>query len=380
MPAPRPDLIIVGGGLAGGLAALALRQKKPELSISLVEPGSIGGNHLWSFFASDIAQSHRSLVDALASRRWPGYEVLFPSHRRRVAQPYSSIESEALDRAVRSSGTDIVAAAAIKLTPTSVHLSDGGTIHGTAVIDARGLTGPVPALSCGWQKFVGRMLTVVGGHGIAEPVVMDATVDQQDGYRFVYLLPFSATEIFVEDTYYSQSPGLDQDALDRRIEEYADARGWRVGDRSRHESGVLPVVTGGSFDEFWPESDTVSRAGVRAGLFHPLTSYSLPDAVRFAHWLAAEAPLDERLGEAARAYAKAHWRRGRFDRMLARMLMTAAEPQERYRVLERFYRLPAPLIERFYAGRSSLSDRIRIRAGRPPVPIAKALRAIMERA
>ena len=378
MPAPRPDLIIVGGGLAGGLAALAASRATPDRSVTVIEPGPIGGNHLWSFFGSDIAGDHRALLDPLVAHSWSGYDVRFPGHRRHLPQPYSTIESEALDRAVRASGAMIVAGRAEHLTPTSVGLSDGTTIHGAAVLDARGLTAPPQGLSCGWQKFVGRAIDVPSGHGVDQPVVMDATVDQRDGYRFIYLLPFSRTRVFVEDTYYSESPELDQAALGRRIDDYARASGWKGAVATREERGVLPVVTGGDFDRFWPADDGVARAGVRAGLFHPLTSYSLPDAVRFAHWLATQAPSGDRLGAATRAYARAHWRRGRFDRMLARMLMKAAEPAQRYRVLERFYRLPAPLIERFYAGQTTLADRVRILAGRPPVSIARAIKAIME--
>jgi lycopene beta-cyclase len=128
---------------------------------------------------------------------------------------------------------------------------------------------------------------------------------------------------------------------------------------------------GGDFDAFWPASDKVARGGVRAGLFHPLTSYSLPDAVRFAWWLARDAPLDASLGSATRALADRHWQRGRFDRLLARMLFRAADPPERYRVLERFYRLPEPLIGRFYAGQSTLADRARILAASPPFLFAE---------
>jgi lycopene beta-cyclase len=113
-------------------------------------------------------------------------------------------------------------------------------------------------------------------------------------------------------------------------------------------------------------------------LLHPLTSYSLPDAVRFADWLAKDAPIDARLGVAARDYAQRHWRRGRFDRLLARMLLRAADPPQRFRILERFYRLPEPLIARFYAGRSTFADRARILAGRPPVSVPRAFAAMME--
>jgi lycopene beta-cyclase len=62
--------------------------------------------------------------------------------------------------------------------------------------------------------------------------------------------------------------------------------------------------------------------------------------------------------------------------MLTKMLFGAAMPEQRYRMLERFYRLPQPLIERFYAGRSTPADTLRILAGRPPVPIGAALASL----
>ncbi len=381
MPAARHDLIILGGGLAGGLAALAMKLTRPELNVALVEPGVIGGNHLWSFFASDVAVADAPLVEPLIGHRWPGYEVRFPAHRRRIAQPYQTIESEALDQAVRAAlpAGRIIAARAAGASPNSVTLDDGERLLGGAVLDTRGLSAEPLGLACGWQKFCGQTLNIPAGHGLDRPIVMDACVDQADGYRFVYCLPFSATELFVEDTYYSESPKLDLAELALRIAAYAEAREWTVAAVARQESGVLPVVMGGDFDAFWPPSDRVARGGVRAGLFHPLTSFSLPDAVRFAGWLAREAPLDDRLGVATRERAAQHWRQGRFDRLLARMLFRAADPPQRYRILERFYRLPEPLIGRFYAGQSTLGDRLRILAGKPPVAVGRAIAAMMEK-
>ena len=65
--------------------------------------------------------------------------------------------------------------------------------------------------------------------------------------------------------------------------------------------------------------------------------------------------------------------------MLTTMLFGAASPPERYRILERFYRLPERLIERFYAGQNSTADKLRILSGRPPVPIGAAVHSLAGR-
>ena len=63
--------------------------------------------------------------------------------------------------------------------------------------------------------------------------------------------------------------------------------------------------------------------------------------------------------------------------MLTKMLFGAARPQQRYRLLERFYRLPEGLIERFYAGHSTIADKLRVLAGKPPVPIGAAAASLL---
>jgi lycopene beta-cyclase len=371
------DLVIVGGGLAGGLCALALRRKRPDCRLLLVEPDStIGGNHLWSFFESDVQPEHRWLTDPLVRHRWPAYEVSFPAYRRLVEQPYQTIESEALDKAVRSALApgEVLAARVASLGSDHIVLESGERVEAAAVLDARG--GKADGLELAWQKFVGQLLTIPQGHGIEHPIVMDASVEQHDGYRFVYCLPFSPTQLFVEDTYYSDGSEIDRDLLRDRIGDYASAQGWQIAARSREEHGALPVVTGGNFDGLWPGTDPAARAGARGGFFHPLTSYSLPDAVRFAVWLAEEAPLGPELAAATRTRAKQHWKRGSFYRLLTALLFGAAAPHERYRVLERFYRLSGPLIARFYAGSSTGLDKLRILSGKPPVPLLRALRVL----
>lgn len=381
MPSQRPHLLILGGGLSGGLAALALAKRRPEISVQLVEAGDrLGGNHLWSFFDSDIADENRDLVEPLVARHWDRYEVRFPAHRRTLATGYSSVTSEKLDTAVRSAlaADAIIRGKVVAASPADAMLEDGRSIEADAVLDMRGFDAVPDGLVCGWQKFVGQMLEIDGGHGLEAPIIMDAKVDQTDGYRFVYCLPFDATRVFVEDTYYQDSPELDRDLLRSRIKGYAAARGWSINDMSREEQGVLPVVKGGDFDAFWPARDPLARGGVTGGFFQPLTSYSLPEAVRFAGWLAEAMPMNGTdLAKAARARAQAHWKRTGFERLLARMLFDAANPAQRYRILERFYQLPESLIGRFYAGTMIGRDRFRILAGRPPVAIHRAIAAML---
>jgi lycopene beta-cyclase len=370
------DIAIVGGGLAGGLAALALSAKRPDLDVRLVEPGPIGGNHIWSFFDSDIAKADRWLVAPLVRHHWPRYDVRFPSHERRLRMGYKSITGEALAEAVAAAlpAEHIIADKAKHVAPDHLLLARGGRLSAKHVIDARG-AGKFPGLDCGWQKFVGQALTIRGGHGIEYPVVMDSAVEQLDGYRFVYLLPFDAETLFVEDTYYSDGAELDPEPVRERIAAYAAAQGWEVSATIREESGVLPVVIAGDFERLWPASDRTARIGVRAGLFHATTGYSLAHAVRTACALPALADRRD-LAAVLRERAARSWRRQRFYRMLGAMLFRAAEPDERYRIFERFYRLSPRLIARFYAGRSTAADKLRLLAGKPPVAVGRAIAAL----
>ena len=58
------DMAIVGGGLAGGLAALAVHRAHPELRLALFEAGeTLGGNHRWSWFASDLDTLGEDLLE-----------------------------------------------------------------------------------------------------------------------------------------------------------------------------------------------------------------------------------------------------------------------------------------------------------------------------
>lgn len=270
------DLAIVGGGLAGGLIALALTEARPGLDVRLIESGgTIGGNHLWSFFGDDVGVGDKWIVEPLIAHRWPAHRVRFPAHERRIEAGYHAIPSARLDAAARArlgeramTGCKVLAASC-----HAVVLADGRRVQARGVIDTRG-AGDLSLLDLGWQTFVGRELELEAPHGEDAPVIMDATVAQEGGYRFVYTLPLSPTRVLVEDTCYAAARTLDREAAAARIAAHAAARGWRVAAVAREETGALPVVMGGDFEGYWQSGGhNVAKAGVRGGLFHPATGY-----------------------------------------------------------------------------------------------------------
>ena len=374
------DVAIVGAGLAGGLLALALAEKHPGLDVRLIDAGdSVGGNHLWSFFGSDVADADRWLLAPLVCHAWRGYDVAFPAHSRTIDATYYSIESSRLDEVVRAKLPPHALMMERKVSgasPTAVVFQDGERLEAGGVIDARGV-GDLGTLELGWQKFVGREIECDEPHGVERPVVMDATVKQIDGYRFVYVMPFSERRLFVEDTYYSDQATLNHRAVVQRLERHLADKGW-TGEVVREEQGVLPVAIGGDFDSYWRSGGAkVAKAGMRAGLFHPTTGYSLPDAVRSATTIAAQGDFSgDGLHRLTYEGARTTWGARRFYRMLDAMLFRGAEPDARYRVLQHFYRLDRRLIGRFYAGASTTADKARILIGKPPIPIGRALHAI----
>jgi len=375
-------VILAGGGLANGLIGFWLGAARPALRVVAVEAGpTIGGNHTWSFHTSDVPPATYAALEPLIVARWPGQDVRFPRFSRTLATGYNTISSDRLHAVVGGRlDTVMTGCTVVGLGADTVRLADGRVLRAPCVIDGRGFMGQAPLLTA-YQKFAGLEIETRDPHGLSRPIIMDATVAQIDGYRFIYTLPLDDRRLLIEDTRYSDTDALDRPALHAALRRYAADQGWSIAAELREEAGVLPITLDGDIARHWAGLDAgIAHSGMRALLFHAATGYSLPLAAALAERIAALPLLTSAaVAETVRAMSRKAWEQQSFYRMLNRLLFVAARPDERVRILERFYTLPEPLIQRFYAGRPTLADKARILIGKPPIPIPRALTALPAR-
>ena len=384
------NMVILGAGLSGLLTAWRCLELNPKLKITLIDANSeIAGDHTWSFNLNDIDTELQKWVRPFIAHQWEAYDVKFPTRQRTLNITYCTGNSETLKSCVRpliDSGrlTLKLNSRVQDIGEDTVFLEGGEEIQSALILDARGFE-PNPERYLGYQKFVGHVIRTEQPHGVERPIIMDATVPQLGGYRFVYCLPYSDTELLVEDTYYTDGADMKSQEVDARIRDYIESQlnitSYEV---ARRETGILPITIAIKPDVYAPMS-----IGIRGGYYHAVTGYSFPDAAKVADKLAhqilslvngGQKITNRNLQLAMQNMQREHYSAERFFRLLNRMLFRAAKPQERYMVLQRFYGLGEGLIERFYAGDLTWRDKVRILIGKPPVPVFKALQNLSESA
>ena len=379
------DIIIVGGGLSGAILAWRIKQQDPAISLALIEGGArLGGNHTWCFFETDLTADQRRSIDPLVVKAWPRYSVRFPGYARIINTGYAAITSLKLHDVISKELGDAIwfNSSVLDISADSITLTSGHRLASTCIIDAMGVR-RTPHLALGFQKFLALELELLQPQDITDPIIMDASVSQDDGYRFLYTLPFAANHLLIYDTYYSDGQSLATEKIKDRILSYVSEQGWLVKSILREEQGVLPIILAGNFEDLEVEQQLgAPKIGLAGILFHPTTGYSLPDAVRMTDLLLEGLRQHKlttvRAREIISHYRKKIWWERSFFRLLNRMLYQAGSSNKRYKILERFYRLDDALIQRFYSAKLNGLDRARITIGKPPVPLLSAMKCISE--
>ena len=377
------DIIIAGAGLAGLSLAYRLKSQQPNMRLLILdETPKLTADKTWSFHSEDIEDlaPWRDFI----SYSWPQYQVQF-SFARTVDKNYYTISSQHFfSKMTEILGADLQLGKKIVETQANRVVTDAGEIFSAQiVIDAR-LNLKCSATEAknsawGYQKFLGLELKMQEKHGLQNPILMDATVEQKDGYRFMYVLPYSEDQLLIEDTHYSNSPELNVQEYTEEILKYAQSRGWMISAELRSEIGVLPIPTT-RWGVDLADKSAVLKIGSGAGFYHPVTGYSFLWCVRVANTLAEiKNPSRQSYSAALLKLQKELNRNTSFYLMLNKLLFYGADTSNRKNIFQRFYKLPESTIGRFYASKTSLADKFRIMIGRPPISVASAWKALLKK-
>lgn len=357
------DYLLVGGGLQNALILLALADRKPDARVILLERDArLGGNHIWSFQALDLPASTASWSEPLIQYRWPGYQLHFDGNDRWIEGTYHSISSEHLDAVVQStiaSRPNIQIRSSTQVSHCEAQaavLADGQRITGRLVIDARGPNPNPPPGGGGFQKFVGLECRLKQPTHLTAPVLMDTRCPQRDGFRFLYVLPFTPDRVLIEDTFFSNSPELAVEQV--REGALRDALGLdlEVAEILRTEVGILPMP---SRNAFKPAAKSPILAGYAGGWFNAGTGYSLAAASRLAEHLATTS-IEDVFGADWKRLTRKLRMQSHFLAFLNLLMFGFFHDNKRSALMERFYLLPDAVVHRFFAMEMSARDMWRI--------------------
>jgi lycopene beta-cyclase len=357
-------LLIAGGGVAAGLAALAMARLRPEIPFLLVaDTPSLGGGRTLLLQDEGLSQEERALAEPLIAASWDAQYAAFPGRGRKLKLPCHCITSDRIEAALRAAvpaerlrlGEKIVA-----VRDTSLLLPGGETILGDGALDARPLAQQT-TLDLGWRRAVARLYRFAAPHRVDLPVVVDSTLEDGQGCGFFSLIPFGGDRLLVERVDYGAAHEPDAAAAGAAIDLYVATRGWAGGTIEREELSSQPIALGGDFEAYWRIGGArVAKLGSRGGFFHPASGSPLPDALRTAIWLTRQRDFSgPALHDSFEEQAINLWRKRDFYRGFARLLLRSGRGGA---ALAGLYGLDAPVVGRFEAETLGLFDRRRIAA------------------
>ena len=141
------------------------------------------------------------------------------------------------------------------------------------------------------QRFVGRRITTkcdVFEPGVA--TLMDVQDDTDDGFHFYYVLPFTAREALVENTYFARV-SISAARLESELDAYVSRRyGRTLAGTDYREIGAIPMSSARMAQ---PRTRRVVPIGLRGGCARPGSGYTFHRvAMQTAALVAAFAPDD----------------------------------------------------------------------------------------
>jgi lycopene beta-cyclase len=371
MASDRFRYVILGAGCAGlSLCYYLLEAGVSEEIVLLDRRTSFPDDRTWCFWHTRSQPFHD-----LATHCWHAWRVYGPDggevRQDRTAIGYARLRSSdfysyVLDRLSQAPNVTLRMGEYITgYTQGSAGVSvqtGQGTVTGDYLFDGRG-GGPTGGLR---QHFFGQVLqTSVPTFDPSCPTLMDFRVSQEQGLRFLYVLPYSPTEALVEDTCLG-GPTLAPEAHRSVIAKYA-RRFLDIGDFkvTHEESGSIPMCA-----RRLPlrEGARVFHIGQAAGASKPSSGYTFLRIQEQCQRL-AEAMTSGQPDNAPRRFAPRRF--AFFDAAFLAALQQAPEQFPAY--FSRLFRtVPPDALARFLSENSTWRDEFRVATALPPGPFLRA--------
>lgn len=278
------DLLILGGGCAGLSLASRLARSESGLKVKLLEARvHYGNDRSWCFWSS-YQHDHTAAV----THRWPAWR--FSSSRGEHVQrasgdmtyqylPASAFYESALNAIAQNPEIELqlaTRAGQSRIDSDRVtYQTSAGDVSARWVVDTR--PDPYGAWGEYAQYFVGAEIET--DEDRFDPGVVGLMQDMscdESGFRFTYLLPFSARRALVEETRFC--PGVDEQILNlglqRSLADLTGGIGFRV---LRREHGRIPMAV----RQAGTSHERIYRAGTLGGAVRPSTGYAF---ARIQQW------------------------------------------------------------------------------------------------
>lgn len=379
---PDYDVVILGGGLAGLSLGTRLIGAQGCRTL-IVEPRTD--------YVRDRTWCYWPLVEhpfrAAVSKAWPRWEVTrrgrgnggaVTAAQASPGLPYEMIPSDRLYGAARdaiSRSEAVELRLGCRALATREHAdrvsveTSAGTVTAAAVFDSRP---PPPIAGDLVQRFLGQEVTA--DRPVFDPgrvTLMDFAVPQVPGVvHFLYVLPTSPTEAFVEDTWFAPADAALPDyraTIRTYLAERFGIADYAVG---FEEEGGIPMSPGLQAASTAGRVITIGTAG---GAVKPSSGYGFTGVQRMTGAIAADLLAGRRPTPFQPRSATARW----MDAVLLRALRRC--PEDAPHIFERLFARcrPEPLI-RFLNDVGSPADIARVIAAMPKIPmIAAAARSVL---
>ena len=339
-------VIILGGGLWGGLLAFRLAETLPMVNFILYEKNSnLGGNQTWFFHENELDVKALSWIYPLIDKSWDGHRVHFPGDSRSLGGKYHSISSKKFHQVILSS----LQSKNLKLNneiPIELAVREG-----SFVIDTRNIC---LIKNVAYQKCVGIEVELEMEHGLEQPIMLDAMVNQEDGYHFLSYFPLSSRVLLVRDTRYSKDQNLNSSEIKSEMGKRLKAKGWTINKILREENKISPIPLSTPFIR--EEGRIVSLGGI----FHDSTGHALPDAVKLIDLMVRSSFRFGELKTIVSNFRRKKENQRIFFRLWNRFVFESNDPHDSYKMFQKIYQLPDPVIQKFNCGELDLWDKSRI--------------------